>query len=104
MRYKTQPKIEVRQTEAFAEWLANLRDGIARKAIGSRLGRIELGLMGDHRPLGEGLAELRCDIGPGYRVYFTRRGDVVLALLCGGDKGSQTRDIERARAMLPDLE
>lgn len=95
---------EVRQTEAFADWLANLKDGVARKAIGRRLARIELGLLGDWKPVGDGVAELRLDVGPGYRVYFTRRGDVLVILLCGGDKGSQARDIVRAKAMLAELE
>jgi putative addiction module killer protein len=96
--------IEVRQTEAFVQWLADLKDGVARKAIGRRLARIELGLMGDWKPVGEGVSELRFDLGPGYRVYFTQRGQVLVILLCGGDKGSQARDIARARAMLAELE
>lgn len=97
-------QIEVRQTEVFADWLARLHDHVARKAVGRRLARIELGLLGDWKPLGDGLAELRIDHGPGYRVYFTRRGQVLVILLCGGDKGSQARDIARAKAMLTDLE
>ena len=86
------------------QWLADLKDGVARKAIGRRLARIELGLMGDWKPVGEGVSELRFDLGPGYRVYFTQRGQVLVILLCGGDKGSQARDIARARAMLAELE
>jgi putative addiction module killer protein len=96
--------MQVRQTEAFSEWLGNLKDGMARKAIGRRLARIELGLLGDWKPIEGSLAELRLDIGPGYRVYFTRRGEVLVILLCGGDKGSQARDIARAKAMLAELE
>ena len=95
---------QVRQTQAFADWLANLKDSGARKIIGRRLARVELGLLGDWKPVGNGVAELRFDHGPGYRVYFARRGDVVIILLCGGDKGSQSRDIARAKAMLADLE
>ena len=104
VRYKTQMLMEVRQTEAFADWLANLKDGVARKAIGRRLARIELGLLGDWKPIDGALAELRIDVGPGYRAYFTRRGQVLVILLCGGDKGSQARDISHAKAMLAELE
>lgn len=96
--------LEIRQTLAFAEWLAALKDSVARKSIGRRLARLELGLLGDWKPVGDGVAELRFDHGPGYRVYFARHGDVVIILLCGGDKGSQSRDIARAKAMLADLE
>lgn len=94
----------VRQTEAFADWLANLKDGVARKAIGRRLARVELGQLGDWKPVGTAVAELRVDVGPDYRVYITRRGQVLVILLCGGDKGSQARDIDRAKAMLAELE
>jgi putative addiction module killer protein len=96
--------IEVRQTEAFSAWLDGLKDGVARKAIGRRLARIALGLLGDWKPVDGALAELRFDVGPGYRVYFTRRGQVLVILLCGGNKHSQARDIARARAMLAELE
>lgn len=96
--------LQVRQTLVFADWLATLKDAGARKIIGRRLARVELGLFGDWKPVGDGVAELRFDHGPGYRVYFARRGDVVIVLLCGGDKGSQGRDIARAKAMLADLE
>ena len=96
--------IEVRQTEAFAQWLASLRDDLAVKRIRQRLARVQIGLFGDARPVGAGVSELRIDHGPGYRVYFTRRGDVLVILLCGGDKDSQSRDISRARAMAEQLE
>jgi len=96
--------LQVRQTLAFADWLAKLKDMGARKIIGRRLARVELGLLGDWKPVGDGVAELRFDHGPGYRVYFARRGDVVIVLLCGVDKDSQSRDIARAKAMLADLE
>ena len=96
--------IEVRQTEEFAHWLASLRDDVAAKRIKQRIARVQIGLFGDVKSICDGLSELRVDHGPGYRVYFARRGDVLVILLCGGDKGSQTRDIARAKAMAEQLE
>ena len=96
--------IEVRQTEEFADWLALLRDGVAAKRIKQRIARVQIGLFGDVKPVGQGLNELRVDHGPGYRVYFARRGDILVILLCGGDKGTQSRDIARAKAMAEQLE
>ena len=91
--------IEVRQTEVFRDWLEGLRDGIAVKAIKRRIARVQIGLMGDAKLISDGVHELRIDHGPGYRVYFAQRGQVLVLLLCGGDKGSQTRDIGKAKAM-----
>ena len=91
--------INVRQTANFRDWLDGLRDPIAVKAIKRRIVRLQAGLFGDAKPVGGGIAELRVDHGPGYRVYFVRRGAVVVILLCGGDKGSQQRDITRARLL-----
>lgn len=96
--------IEVRQTPIFRDWLGDLRDGVAVKAIRRRLARLQIGLFGDAKALGDGLYELRVDHGPGYRVYFARHGSVVVILLSGGDKGTQARDIDRARRLLADLE
>jgi putative addiction module killer protein len=96
--------IEVRQTEEFALWLASLRDDVAVKRIKQRIARIQIGLFGDSKSVGDGLIELRIDHRPGYRVYFVRRGDILVILLCGGDKGSQSRDIARAKAMADELE
>ena len=92
--------IDVRQTEQFADWLDNLRDGVAVKAIKRRIARVQIGLFGDIKSVGDGVFELRVDHGPGYRVYFARHGDVVVLLLCGGDKKSQQRDIMRAKALV----
>lgn len=91
--------IEIRQTATFAKWEAHLRDKRARTIIASRLMRLAEGLPGDVEPVGEGISELRIHYGPGYRVYFQKRGDVVIVLLCGGDKGSQTRDIAVAKKL-----
>jgi putative addiction module killer protein len=88
--------IEVRQTDIFADWFAGLRDRQARARITVRIRRLSLGNPGDVRPVGGGVSEIRIDYGPGYRVYFVRRGDTVAVLLCGGDKRSQDRDIARA--------
>ncbi len=88
--------IEVRQTEVFVRWFARLRDVDARARITARIRRLSLGNPGDVKPVGGGVSELRVDHGPGYRVYFVRRGDAVVVLLCGGDKRSQDRDIARA--------
>jgi putative addiction module killer protein len=84
-------------TEPFTEWLRGLRDGTTRNRIRQRIARVRLGNFGDARSVGEGVQELRLHTGPGYRVYFGRQGDTVVILLCGGDKGSQDRDIERAQ-------
>ena len=78
------------------DWLAGLRDFQGRNRIRRRLGLLRLGSLGDYRSVGHGLCELRVDSGPGYRVYFARRGAAFIVLLCGGDKGSQRRDIVRA--------
>jgi len=88
--------IEVRQTDVFAAWFERLRDREAKARITVRIRRLSLGNPGDVKPVGGGVSELRIDYGPGYRVYFARRGDTVVVLLCGGDKRRQDRDIGRA--------
>ena len=88
--------IEIRQTDVFADWFAGLRDREARARITVRIRRLSLGNPGDVKPVGGGVSEMRIDHGPGYRVYFVRRGDVIVVLLCGGDKRTQDRDIARA--------
>jgi putative addiction module killer protein len=93
----------VEQTPEFETWLSSLRDRIARAIIVRRIERVAGGNMGDVRPVGDGVSELRVDHGPGYRVYFVRRGAVVIVLLCGGDKGSQVRDIARAKALAQEV-
>ncbi len=95
---------EVRQTQEFREWLHKLRDDRARAKIVDRLVRVEGGNFGDVEPVGDGVSELRIDYGPGYRAYFTRRGRIVVVILCGGDKRTQTKDIKRAKRMVRDLE
>ncbi len=90
---------EVRQTERFAGWIGALRDVRAKARIAARLLRLGQGLLGYVKPVGEGVSELRIDYGPGYRVYFVRRGEMLVILLCGGDKASQNRDIVDAKAL-----
>ena len=94
---------EVRRTAGFIDWLAGLGDGHARARIAKRLDRLAQGNFGDANSLGDGVSELRFTFGPGYRVYYTVRGTVVVILLWGGDKGSQRRDIDRAKAMAKEL-
>lgn len=95
--------IEVRQTTVFRDWLEGLRDRRAQERIAQRIVRLQAGLLGDAK-LFDGIGELRVDYGPGYRVYFVQRGTIVIVLLCGGDKGSQSRDIKRAKALTSELE
>jgi putative addiction module killer protein len=101
-------RIEVYQDkdggQPFADWLRGLKDREARARIRTRLARLELGNLGDCKPVGGGVLELRVDHGPGYRVYLARRGNALVLLLCGGDKRMQQRDIERAREYLTDYD
>lgn len=95
--------IEVRQTDIFSEWFAGLRDHEARARITVRLRRLSLGNPGDVKPVGRGVSEMRIDYGPGYRVYFVRRGDTIVVLLCAGDKRTQDRDIARALELAQEI-
>jgi putative addiction module killer protein len=83
--------------EPFTDWLNGLRDGMVRKRILARLTRLEQGNLGDCKPVGDGVKELRMFFGSGYRVYFAENGNELVILLCGGDKGSQDTDIEQAK-------
>ncbi|CAA2144552.1 type II toxin-antitoxin system RelE/ParE family toxin [Methylobacterium bullatum] len=91
--------MDMRRTDVFDGWLRGLRDTRATARIALRLDRLAHGNPGDVKPVGEGVSELRIDYGPGYRIYFVRRGEALVILLCGGDKGSQDRDIARAKAI-----
>ena len=93
---------EIIKTEIFERWLLGLRDRTARIRVLVRIDRLASGNLGDFKAVREGISELRIDHGPGYRVYFTRRGPLVIVLLVGGDKRSQDADIERAVAMAKD--
>lgn len=93
------PMIELRQTEIFRKWRTKLKDERARVLIASRLDRLAFGNAGDVKPVGQGVSELRIDHGPGYRVYFQKRGNTIILLLCGGDKRTQDRDIKMAKRL-----
>lgn len=94
---------EIRQSPEFKAWLARLKDQLARAVILRRLDRIAMGNFGDAKPVGDGVSEFRIDHGPGYRVYFVRRGETLIVLLCAGDKGSQVRDIARAKVLAQEI-
>lgn len=96
--------IGIRETEAYAKWFAGLRDRVARARIDIRIRRLSLGNAGDAKPVGDGVSELRIDHGPGYRVYFIQRGDVLIVLLAGGDKSTQDKDIRNAKALAKELQ
>lgn len=96
--------LEVRQTDVFSAWMRGLRDAQGRAVIGRRIERMAAGNFGDHKAVGGGVSELRVPFGPGYRVYYTVRGRELVVLLCGGDKGSQRKDIARARHLAGQLE
>jgi len=87
------------RSEEFDAWLAGLEDKVGRARIAYRIRSAEHGNFGDCEPVGEGVSEMRIYVGPGYRVYFTRRGELVYLLLLGGDKSSQKRDIKHAIEM-----
>lgn len=95
---------ELLRTPEFDEWLRALRDPVGKARILARLRSAALGNFGDCEPVGEGISEMRIHAGPGYRVYFTRRGQKVYLLLCGGDKSSQQKDIRIAKELLRQLE
>ena len=94
---------EIRKTERFAHWIDGLRDVRGRARILARIERLAGGNPGDVRHIGEGVSEMRIDFGPGYRVYFKRRGRALIILLAGGDKSTQARDIEAALRLARNL-
>jgi len=91
--------MEIRQTEVYFKWFNSLRDRQARARINARIRRLSLGNPGDVKPVGEGVSELRIDYGPGYRVYFVQRQQMIVILLAGGDKHTQDQDIKTAREL-----
>jgi putative addiction module killer protein len=95
--------LEVRKTEIFVRWLDGLRDIQARARILARIERLATGNPGDVKPIGEGVSELRIDYGPGYRVYFSKRGPSVVILLAGGDKRTQASDVKIALRLARNL-
>ena len=96
------PRFKIFRSVTFDRWLRDLRDKYARRRVHARIDRFAGGNPGDAYSVGNGVSELRIDCGPGYRVYFMRRGVDAVVLLCGGDKSTQSRDIERAIAIAAD--
>jgi putative addiction module killer protein len=91
--------MRLQATEEFKNWWDNLRDRQGRSKILSRLFRLADGNPGNSRSVGHGIVELKINFGPGYRVYYVQRGQIFVLLLCGGDKSTQAKDIERARVL-----
>ncbi len=94
----------VEQSRTFKAWLNDLRDAKARVRITARIVMAKEGNLGDCEPVGDGVHEMRVHVGPGYRLYFTQRGQRVIFLLMGGDKSTQSRDIKRAKAMAEEID
>ena len=90
---------DIETTGEFDDWLENIRDSKAQKVIVKRIRVMSLGTLGDTRPLGGGLFEVRIHYGVGYRLYFINTGHTIIVLLCGGDKSTQRHDIKRAREL-----
>lgn len=95
--------IEIRQTEVYSQWFDVLRDRQAKARINVRIRRLSTGNPGDVKSVGKGVSELRINYGPGYRVYYTQRGETLIILLAGGDKRTQQRDIKTAIDLVKDL-
>jgi putative addiction module killer protein len=95
--------VQIIRTEEYASWILSLRDDRAQAKIALRVDRLALGNPGDVKPVGGGLSEMRIDYGPGYRVYFVRRGSAIVILLCAGDKRTQATDIKRAHVLAREI-
>lgn len=95
--------LQIRKTDVYAAWIDGLRDVQGRARILVRIERLAAGNPGDVKPVGEGVSELRIDVGPGYRVYFTKRGQELVILLAGGDKSSQATDVKTALRLARNL-
>jgi len=91
------------QTDTYRKWFKKLRDMRAKFAIGQRIERMTIGNFGDSKYIGEGIFELRVDVGKGYRVYFVNNGKEIVILLVGGDKSTQDDDIKIAKKMAKEL-
>ena len=94
---------EVKEHDLFSKWLLKLKDIRGKVAIIRRVKRLRAGNFGDHKSVGDKVSELRITIGPGYRVYYTQQKDEIIILLIGGDKSTQSKDINRAKVLLEEL-
>ena len=94
----------IKQTEIFSKWLYKLKDIQGKVSILRRVDRMKKGNFGDYKPLGDGVSELRLTTGPGYRVYYTQKDDEIIILLVGGDKSSQSKDIQKAKELLKEFD
>ncbi len=91
--------ITIKETETYRKWERKLKDSRAKAMIAARVFRLANGLPGDVSPVGQGISELRIHYGPGYRAYFRQQGDEIILLLCGGNKSTQSKDIEVAKQL-----
>lgn len=96
--------LTIKSLPEFSAWMEGLKDKTLRAVVAARIRRLGAGLAGDVQPVGEGVSELRIHAGPGLRVYYVQRGQVLIVLLCGGNKGSQDNDIKRAKALASRLD
>ncbi|MCK5157212.1 MAG: type II toxin-antitoxin system RelE/ParE family toxin [Spirochaetales bacterium] len=96
--------IEIRQTETYKKWFKSLKDRKARVRIDIRIKRISLGNPGDVKPVGKGVSEIRINYGPGYRIYYVQRNNIIVILLTGGNKSTQSRDIQKAHELARNVE
>jgi len=96
--------LTVRETDNFKVWINGLKDRKNRLIINARIRRVSAGNFGNTKSVGDNVSELIIDYGPGYRVYYTRRGNEIVILLCGGDKSNQSKDIEKAKRIANNLE
>jgi putative addiction module killer protein len=97
--YYSYHMVELIKSSTFDAWFSRLKDRRAVAKIAARIDRLAMGNPGDVKPIGNGLSEMRIDYGPGYRVYYMQRGQIVIVLLCGGEKSTQARDIEQANGL-----
>lgn len=92
--------IQIKTTQIYQKWVLKIKDENLKVRLASRLRRLKAGNFGDVKSVGEGVSELRIDYGQGYRIYFTKQGETIVLLLCGGDKSTQEKDIKKAKEML----
>ncbi len=94
----------IKRTPEFDDWLAGIKDGMTRIRLAKRLDKVQRGLLGDVAPVGDGVSEMREFFGPGWRMYYVQRGNVLIVMLGGGDKTSQASDIAAAKHMAKELD